>query len=81
MICRANTEVIIETPVTSLLYRGSPNLVVGFPHLSSGSRIVSAWGVLRFLLVGRVLIGGIQSLLLGLVQLFEGVYWLLIGRV
>ena len=58
MICHANTEVIIETPVTSLLYRGSPSLVVDFPHLSSGSRIVSAWGVLRFLLVGRVLIGG-----------------------
>ena len=73
MICRSNTEVIIEAPVTSLLYRGPPSLVVDFPHLSSGCRIVSAWGVLRFLLVGRVLIGGIRSLLLGLVQLFEGV--------
>ena len=81
MISRANTCVIIETPVTSLLYRGSPSRVVGFPHLSSWSRIVSAWGVSRFLLVGRVLIGGIQSLLLGLVQLFAGVSWFLVDRV
>ena len=65
--------------MTSLLFRGSLSLVVGFAHLFSGSRIGSAWGVLTFLLAGSLIVWGslIVSVRVSLVVLGESNRFLL----